>query len=354
MIARAALPLLGHGALLAVARALVHDGAAPALRPRGDAGGDGPAAVHGARRGPGDAPAHPRAARGGDRALRPLGPAGHRGQRQRAARRARPARHGPLRRRPLQPLRLDGGGVGDDRDARGPARGAGHRRPPAARARWSGSSTTPAARCRHGGTGRIFVGNEMVFEGYTGGGGKEVVDGLLSTGDVGHLDAGGAPVRRRPRRRDDRVRRRERLPARGRGRPGRPRGRPGGGGRRGSGRAVRPAPAGVRRAGRRAHGPTPTSSRPTSSARWPATRCRATSCSCPSCRATPRARCSSATLPRARRGTDPPQPGPWSRPPRLDLTARGAKSGPGRRYRRRAWASGAPGWCSPPPCSASR
>jgi fatty-acyl-CoA synthase len=31
----------------------------------------------------------------------------------------------------------------------------------------------------------------MVFEGYTGGGGKEVVDGLLSTGDVGHLDAAG-------------------------------------------------------------------------------------------------------------------------------------------------------------------
>jgi fatty-acyl-CoA synthase len=42
-----------------------------------------------------------------------------------------------------------------------------------------------------GATGRIFVGNEMVFEGYTGGGGKEVVDGLLSTGDVGHLDASG-------------------------------------------------------------------------------------------------------------------------------------------------------------------
>ncbi len=42
-----------------------------------------------------------------------------------------------------------------------------------------------------GQTGRIFVGNEMVFEGYTGGGGKEIVDGLMSTGDVGRLDAGG-------------------------------------------------------------------------------------------------------------------------------------------------------------------
>jgi acyl-CoA synthetase (AMP-forming)/AMP-acid ligase II len=42
-----------------------------------------------------------------------------------------------------------------------------------------------------GEVGRIFVGNEMSFEGYTGGGGKEVIDGLLSSGDVGHLDAGG-------------------------------------------------------------------------------------------------------------------------------------------------------------------
>ncbi len=39
--------------------------------------------------------------------------------------------------------------------------------------------------------GRIFVANEMVFEGYTGGGGKEIVDGLMSTGDVGRFDAGG-------------------------------------------------------------------------------------------------------------------------------------------------------------------
>ncbi len=39
--------------------------------------------------------------------------------------------------------------------------------------------------------GRIFVGNEMSFEGYTGGGGKEVIDGLLSSGDVGHLDPEG-------------------------------------------------------------------------------------------------------------------------------------------------------------------
>jgi acyl-CoA synthetase (AMP-forming)/AMP-acid ligase II len=39
--------------------------------------------------------------------------------------------------------------------------------------------------------GRIFVANEMMFEGYTGGGSKEIVGGLMSTGDVGHFDAAG-------------------------------------------------------------------------------------------------------------------------------------------------------------------
>jgi fatty-acyl-CoA synthase len=42
-----------------------------------------------------------------------------------------------------------------------------------------------------GATGRIFVGNEMQFEGYTGGGNKDVIDGLMSSGDVGHFDAEG-------------------------------------------------------------------------------------------------------------------------------------------------------------------
>jgi fatty-acyl-CoA synthase len=42
-----------------------------------------------------------------------------------------------------------------------------------------------------GETGRIFVGNEMQFEGYTGGGNKDAIDGLLSSGDVGHFDDAG-------------------------------------------------------------------------------------------------------------------------------------------------------------------
>jgi len=42
-----------------------------------------------------------------------------------------------------------------------------------------------------GKTGRIFVANEMLFEGYTGGGNKDLIEGLMSTGDVGHFDDGG-------------------------------------------------------------------------------------------------------------------------------------------------------------------
>ncbi len=42
-----------------------------------------------------------------------------------------------------------------------------------------------------GETGRIFVGNEMLFEGYTGGGSKDVIDGLMATGDVGRFDPDG-------------------------------------------------------------------------------------------------------------------------------------------------------------------
>ena len=42
-----------------------------------------------------------------------------------------------------------------------------------------------------GETGRIFVGNEMLFEGYTGGGSKDEIDGLMATGDVGRFDESG-------------------------------------------------------------------------------------------------------------------------------------------------------------------
>jgi acyl-coenzyme A synthetase/AMP-(fatty) acid ligase len=42
-----------------------------------------------------------------------------------------------------------------------------------------------------GRTGRIFVGNEMLFEGYTGGGAKDVIGELMATGDVGRFDEDG-------------------------------------------------------------------------------------------------------------------------------------------------------------------
>ncbi len=96
-----------------------------------------------------------------------------------------------LRGQPLQPLRLHRGGVGLDRHARGHARRA--RAPRAGRrgARSCTSTTRTGGRCRTGDTGRIFVGNEMLFEGYTGGGTKDVIDGLMATGDVGRFDAEG-------------------------------------------------------------------------------------------------------------------------------------------------------------------
>ncbi|GAA3537818.1 AMP-binding protein [Nocardioides daeguensis] len=42
-----------------------------------------------------------------------------------------------------------------------------------------------------GQSGRIFVGNSLQIDGYTGGGGKEMVDGLMSSGDVGRFDHEG-------------------------------------------------------------------------------------------------------------------------------------------------------------------
>ena len=61
----------------------------------------------------------------------------------------------------------------------------------AARHRAQALRRARAWRCRAGETGRIFVGNEMLFEGYTGGGSKDVIDGLMATGDVGRMDDAG-------------------------------------------------------------------------------------------------------------------------------------------------------------------
>ncbi|CAM3611152.1 acyl-CoA synthetase [Smaragdicoccus niigatensis] len=42
-----------------------------------------------------------------------------------------------------------------------------------------------------GAIGRIFVGNSLQFEGYTGGGDKDRINGLMASGDVGHFDSAG-------------------------------------------------------------------------------------------------------------------------------------------------------------------
>jgi fatty-acyl-CoA synthase len=39
--------------------------------------------------------------------------------------------------------------------------------------------------------GRIYVGNRLVFEGYTGGGTKHSIQGLMASGDIGHFDSAG-------------------------------------------------------------------------------------------------------------------------------------------------------------------
>jgi len=40
-------------------------------------------------------------------------------------------------------------------------------------------------------TGRVFVGGDLTFEGYTGGEATDVVDGMMDTGDMGYLDREG-------------------------------------------------------------------------------------------------------------------------------------------------------------------
>ncbi|TEA06314.1 long-chain-fatty-acid--CoA ligase FadD2 [Mycobacteroides salmoniphilum] len=42
-----------------------------------------------------------------------------------------------------------------------------------------------------GTVGRIFVSNAIPFDGYTGGGHKQIIDGLMSSGDVGYFDEHG-------------------------------------------------------------------------------------------------------------------------------------------------------------------
>jgi fatty-acyl-CoA synthase len=47
------------------------------------------------------------------------------------------------------------------------------------------------AKVPEGETGRVFVNNNMTFEGYTGGEDKERIEGYVSSGDVGHFNQDG-------------------------------------------------------------------------------------------------------------------------------------------------------------------
>src|SRR5207247_2769792 len=61
--------------------------------------------------------------------------------------------------------------------------------PPHARLAVLGPDSQPVPP---GETGRIFVGHDLLFEGYTDGSRwRDTVDGMMTAGDLGHLDAEG-------------------------------------------------------------------------------------------------------------------------------------------------------------------
>ena len=139
---------------------------------------------------PGDAPADHGDAGRDDRPLRPQRPARHRGQRQRAARRAGGQGHGPfgdVLYNLYGSTEVAWATIATPEDLRAAPGTAG--RPP--RGTVVKLLDEDGDEVPEGETGRIFVGNEMAFEGYTGGGSKENMGGLLSSGDVGHFDSGG-------------------------------------------------------------------------------------------------------------------------------------------------------------------
>ena len=151
---RAALPLLGLRALLDRALALLDLRPAPQVRPRGDAQGHRGEQGLGPDRRAGDDAAHPPARRRGDREVRPLLAQGHLRLGLGPSRRARHRVDGRDRRQPLQPLRLDRGRVGDDRDPGRPARRAGTagRIPHGTRSRSTTRTRRSCPRARPGGS----------------------------------------------------------------------------------------------------------------------------------------------------------------------------------------------------------
>ena len=197
-------------------------------------------------------------------------------------------------------LRLDRGGLRLDRRpqptcARRPARPAGRRTPPSSR-----SSTRRTGSCPTASPAGSSSATSMLFEGYTGGGHKEIDRRADVVGRRGPVRRRRSALRRGPRRRDDRLRRRERLPRGDRGLPGPP--------RRASSRWPRSASTTTTTAsgcGRSWSSSATATGAPAEDElkrlgegrTWPATRCRARSCSSTSCPATRPARSSSASWP---------------------------------------------------------
>ena len=92
----------------------------------------------------------------------------------------------------LQPLRLDRGGLRRHRHARvtcAPRRTTAGRPPYGTDVRILDDAGERGPRRRSRGASSSATASSV--EGYTGGGSKEVVDGLMATGDVGHVDARG-------------------------------------------------------------------------------------------------------------------------------------------------------------------
>ena len=108
------------------------------------------------------------------------------------ARRPRDALHGRVRRRGLQPLRLDRGRVGVGRDARRPPRRTDHRRSsaarhdgsPARRRRPRRRARRERAHLREGPVDVLRLHRRRLAR-------RSMVDGFMHTGDTGHFDRDG-------------------------------------------------------------------------------------------------------------------------------------------------------------------
>ena len=145
-----------------------------------------------ARRRPGDDAADARASGGDPQALRHLVAERRGGQRFRAAGGAVEPVHGRVRRRRLQPLRLDRGGVRDGRLAR---RICARRRAPPDGCCWARRSSSSTRRRPGGARGRGRAASSsairLLFTGYTGGEDKDRLGDLVASGDLGRFDAQG-------------------------------------------------------------------------------------------------------------------------------------------------------------------